>query len=155
MLNRLVRNHPDANRPAAAWVRAACVGLAVLALASCATLNREGVVAPQDGGSVAVRQGAPLVINLSADPATGFGWVLASKPGDAVGLVGGPDYTPDPIPAGMLGVGGTTTYRFRAQAPGTQTLEFAYLRSWDKASAPVRTVRFDVTVTSAGWQNWF
>ena len=127
----------------------------MLALASCATLNREGVVAPQDGGSVAVRQGAPLVINLSADPSTGFGWVLASQPGDAVWLVGGPDYTPDPIPAGMLGVGGTTTYRFRAQALGTQTLEFAYLRSWERGVVPARTVRYDVTVTSAGWQNWF
>jgi inhibitor of cysteine peptidase len=136
-------------------VRAACIGGALFALASCATLNREGVAAPLDGGSVAVRQGAPLVINLSADPATGFGWVMTSKPGDAVWLIGGPDYTPEPIPAGMLGVGGTTTYRFRAETPGTETLEFAYLRSWDKGAAPVRTVRYDVTVTSAGWYNWF
>jgi inhibitor of cysteine peptidase len=136
-------------------VRIACIGMAALALASCATLNREGVVAPLDGGSVAVRQGAPLVINLSADPAPGFGWVLTSKQGDAVWLIGGPDYTPEPLPAGMMGVAGTTTYRFRAQGPGTQTLEFAYLQSWDKGAAPVRTVRYDVTVTSAGWQNWF
>ena len=150
MMKRPVLNHPI--EP---LVRAACVGIAMLVLASCATLNREGVVAPLDGGSVAVRQGAPLVINLSADPATGFGWVLTSKPTDTVWLIGGPDYTPEPIPAGMMGVGGTTTYRFRAEAPGTQTLEFAYLRSWDRGAAPVRTVRYDVTVTSAGWQNWF
>ncbi len=136
-------------------VRIACIGMATLALASCATLNREGVVAPLDGGSVAVRQGAPLVINLSADPAPGFGWVLTSKPGDAVWLIGGPDYTPEPIPAGMMSVAGTTTYRFRAEEPGTQTLEFAYLRSWDQGAAPIRTVHYDVTVTSAGWQNWF
>ena len=95
------------------------------------------------------------MINLSTDPATGFGWVLAGQPGDAVWLIGGPDYTPDPIPAGMLGVGGTTTYRFRAQTLGTQTLEFAYLRSWEKGVVPAKTVRYDVTVTSAGWQNWF
>jgi len=143
------------NRHVVSLARAASMGIALIALASCATINREGVVAPQDGGSVAVRQGAPLVINLSADPATGFGWVLTSKPGEAIWLVGGPDYTPDPIPAGMLGVGGTTTYRFRAQKTGTQTLEFAYLRSWEKDVAPVKTLRYDVTVTSAGWQNWF
>ena len=136
-------------------VRAACVGFAALVLASCATLNREGSVAPLDGGNVAVRQGAPLVINLSVDPATGFGWVLTTKPGDKIGLIGGPDYTPDPIPAGMMGVGGTTTFRFRAQAPGAETLEFAYLREWESGATPVRTVRFDVTVTSAGWYNWF
>ena len=147
--------HPVPNSRSEPLVQAACLGIAALALASCATLNREGVVAPLDGGSVAVRQGAPLVVNLSADPAPGFGWVLTSKPTDTVWLVGGPDFTPDPIPAGMMGVGGTTTYRFRAEAPGTQTLEFAYLRSWDKGAVPVRTVRYDVTVTSAGWQNWF
>ena len=143
------------NRHVVSLARAASMSMALIALASCATINREGVVAPQDGGSVAVRQGAPLVINLAADPATGFGWVLTSKPGEAIWLVGGPDYTPDPIPAGMLGVGGTTTYRFRAQKTGTQTLEFAYLRSWEKDVAPVKTLRYDVTVTSAGWQNWF
>jgi inhibitor of cysteine peptidase len=143
------------DRRIATLVRAACIGGALFALASCATLNREGVVAPLDGGSVAVRQGAPMVVNLSADPVAGFGWVMTSKPGDAVWLVGGPDYTPEPIPAGMMGVGGTTTYRFRAATPGTQSLEFAYLPSWDKGAAPVRTVRYDVTVTSAGWSSWF
>ncbi len=59
-------------------VRGACAGGALMALASCATLNREGVVAPLDGGNVAVRQGAPLVVNLSVDPAGGFGWVLTA-----------------------------------------------------------------------------
>jgi len=132
-----------------------CAAIALLALASCSTLNREGAVAPQGGGSVAVRQGAPFVINLSADPATGFGWVLTSDPGAAVWLIGGPDYTPDPLPAGMMGVGGTTTYRFRAKAVGTSKLEFAYRQSWDKDTAPSQVVRYDVTVNSAGWQNWF
>ena len=136
-------------------VRRACVGSVLLALASCATLNREGAVAPLDGGSVAVRQGAPLVINLAADPATGFGWVLTSNPGDKVWLISGPDYTPEPIPPGLLGVGGTTTYRFRAGAPGSLTLEFAYLRMWEKGAVPAKTVRYDVTVRSAGWENWF
>jgi inhibitor of cysteine peptidase len=137
-------------------IRSSVVAIcAVVALSSCATLNREGAVAPLDGGAVAVRQGAPLVINLSADPANEYGWVLTSTPGDAVWLIGGPDYTPDPIPAGMMGVGGTTTYRFRALSPGTQTLEFAYLQSWDAGMTPVKTVRYEVTVKSAGWQNWF
>jgi inhibitor of cysteine peptidase len=143
------------SRPTSLLVAAAFTGVAVLALASCATLNREGSVAPQDGGSVVVPQGAPLVINLSVDPASGFGWILTSDPGAAVWLIGGPDYTPDPLPAGMMGVGGTTTYRFRAGAPGTAKLEFAYLPSWGKDVAPAKTVRYDVTVKSAGWQNWF
>jgi inhibitor of cysteine peptidase len=135
--------------------RAAWAGVALLAVTACGTLNREGVVAPQDGGSVVVRQGAPFVINLSADPTTGYGWMLTNDPGSAVWLIGGPDYTPDPIPAGLMGFGGTTTYRFRAQAPGTTQLEFAFRRSWEKDVSPAKVVRYDVTVKSAGWENWF
>ena len=136
-------------------VPAALTCVAALAVAACGTLNREGVVAPQDGGTVVVRQGAPFVINLSADPTTGYGWMLTSDPGAAVWLIGGPDYTPDPIPAGLMGVGGTTTYRFRAEALGTTQLEFAFRRSWEKDVPADKVVRYDVTVKSAGWQNWF
>ena len=150
-----MRRRPNGSSTTKSWVAVASTGVALLALGSCATLNREGAVAPLDGGSVVVRQGAPLVINLSADPATGFGWVLTSNPSAAVWLIGGPDYTPDPLPAGMMGVGGTTTYRFRAGAPGTAKLEFAYLPTWGKDVAPSKVARYDVTVQSAGWQNWF
>jgi inhibitor of cysteine peptidase len=133
----------------------ALMGAAALCLASCATVNREGVVAPLDGGAVAVRQGAPLVINLSADPTTGYGWVLTSDQGKSVWLIGGPDFTPDPLPAGMMGVGGTTTYRFRALDPGTTRLDFAYRQSWEKDVPPAKVVRYDVTVTPGGWESWF
>lgn len=142
-------------RPLALPAHAACTGVALLALVSCSTLNREGVVAGQDGGSVVVRQGAPFVINLSADPSTGVGWVLTNDPGATVWRIGGPDYTPDPIPAGMMGVGGTTTWRFRGKAPGTTTLEFAYRRSWEKDVPPAKVVRYDVTVNAGTYQNLF
>ena len=136
-------------------LQVACAAFSMLALGSCASLNREGSVAPLEGGNVVVSQGAPLVINLSPNPATGYGWEMTSKPGDAVWLIGGPDFTPEPKPAGMLGVGGTTTYRFRAMVPGSQTLEFAYRQTWEPGVQPTQVVRYDVTVKSAGWQNWF
>src|SRR5258708_12178479 len=144
-----MRRRPNGSSTTKSWVAVASTGVALLALGSCATLNREGAVAPLDGGSVVVRQGAPLVINLSADPATGFGWVLTSDPGAAVWLIGGPDYTPDPLPAGMMGVGGTTTYRFRAEAVGTSKLEFAYRQSWDKDTPPTPSVQYTTPLQSA------
>ena len=141
-------------RPIETLVPAACSAVALFALTSCATLEREGVVAPQDGGSVAVRQGVPLVINL-AEPATGYGWAMTGDPGAAVWRIGGPDFTPDPLPAGMMGTGGTTTYRFRAETPGTATLEFAYRRFGETNVPPAKVVRYDVTVSPGGWQSWF
>ena len=143
------------NRLSHSSLAAVVASAAVAALTSCATLNREGVVAPQDGGPVAVQQGAPLVINLAAEPATGYGWMLTTDQGKSVWLIGGPDYTPDPIPPGMMGVGGTTTFRFRALDPGTTKLEFAYRRFWENDVPATKEVRYDVTVTPGGWQTWF
>ena len=143
------------NRSSPSWAALIGAGAAVAALASCATLNREGVVAPQDGGPVAVRQGAPLVVNLTAEPAAGYGWMLTTDQGKSAWLIGGPDYTPDPIPAGMMGVGGTTTFRFRALDPGTTKLEFAYRHFLEKDVPATKVVRYDVTVTPGGWQTWF
>jgi predicted secreted protein len=133
-------------------VGAAC---AVAALASCATLTREGVVAGQDGGAVVVRQGTPLVISLEAVPTTGFGWTLTSDPGAPLWLIDGPDWTADPKPEGLMGVPGTTTYRFRAKEAGTSTLEFAYRRAWDDGAPPVKVVRYDVTVRKAAFFDLF
>jgi hypothetical protein len=46
-----------------------------------------------------------------------------------------------------VGIGNTTTYRFRAKAPGTASLEFAWRAPPDQPSAPARTVRYDVTIS--------
>ena len=136
-------------------IRVAGVLLGLAGLASCATLNRDGVMAAVGGGGLSVRQGAPLVISLAADSTAGYGWVLTSDPGKAVWLVGGPDFAPEPVPAGVMGVGGTTTYRFRALDPGAVKLDFAYRPILEKDAPAARVVSYDVTVTSGGWMNWF
>ena len=144
------------SNPRLLTLRAAGVLLVLAGLASCATLNRDGVMASVGGGSVAVRQGAPLVISLAADSTAGYGWVLTSDPGNAVWLIGGtPDFAPEPVPAGVMGVGGTTTYRFRALDPGVVKLEFAYRPILEKDAPAAKVVGYDVTVISGGWMNWF
>ena len=127
----------------------------VLALAACASVNRDEVAAPADGGAVAMRVGTALVVSLPPDPDSGSGWVLQSASPN-LALVGGPDYTPSPKPPGLVGVADTTAFRFRARDVGTGTLEFAWvaLPAQAPASAPVavpapvpaRTVRYDVTI---------
>ena len=73
-----------------------------------------------------MRTGAPLVVSLPPDPAAGYGWVLRSASPN-LALIGGPDYTPEPLPPGLVGVANTTAYRFRATAPGEGKLEFAWV----------------------------
>lgn len=116
-----------------------------LALASCASVNRDEVAAPADGGNVAMRVGTALVVSLPPDPATGYGWVLKSSSPNLY-PIGGPDYTPAPKPPGLVGVADTTAFRFRAGAEGTGSIEFGWVSPPGQPPAPERTVRYDVTI---------
>ncbi len=127
------------------WVPAVAVAAAVLGLGGCASLQGIVVAAPPQGGAVAVKAGAPLVVSLPADPETGYGWVLKSA-GSNVKVTGGPDYMPSPKPVGATGVAGSTIYRFRAGSPGTTSLEFNWEAPPGTKPAAARTVRFEVTV---------
>ena len=128
--------------------RIALVIPAAVALASCATIEREEVAAPPQGGSVTMRTGTPLVVSLPPDPDTGYGWVLRSSSPNLL-LVGGPDYTPQPKPAGLVGVADTTAYRFRAvRARAPRSLEFVWTAPPGSAPVPERVVRYDVQITS-------
>jgi inhibitor of cysteine peptidase len=116
-----------------------------LASASCATLEREQVAAPANGGKVAMRVGTPLVVSLPPDPSTGYGWVLRSATPN-LQLVGGPDYTPLPKPPGLVGVPDTTAFRFRATETGSGALEFAWSVPPGAAPQPDRVVRYEVAI---------
>jgi inhibitor of cysteine peptidase len=121
-----------------------------LTLASCATLQREEVSAPANGGAVAMAVGAPLVVSLPPDPDTGYGWVVRATPPN-LELVGGPDYTPQPKPPGLVGVPDTTAFRFRARETGTGTIVFGWAVPPGAAPQPERVVRYDVTVGPRPW----
>ncbi len=121
----------------------------VLLAAGCASLERDGVAAPADGGSVELRSGSPLVVSLPPDPSNGYGWVLVSATPN-LSLIGGPDYTPAPKPPGLLGVGDTTAFRFRAGEPGPGALEFTWAAPPGQPPvSPARTVRYEVKVSPA------
>lgn len=121
-----------------------------LAVASCATLERDEVAAPANGGTVAVRVGSPLVVSLPADPDAGYGWVLRSATPN-LQLVGGPDYTPQPRPPGLVGVAATTAFRFRAVETGPGHLEFGWSVPPGAPPQPDRVVRYEVTVGPGMW----
>ena len=121
-----------------------------MVLASCATLEREEVAAPANGGTVAMRVGTGLVVSLPPDPDAGYGWVVRSATPN-LQLVGGPDYTPKPKPPGLVGVADTTAFRFRATEMGTGTIVFGWSVPPGAPPQPDRTVRYDVTIGPNLW----
>lgn len=103
------------------------------------------LTAADSGQTVAARVGTRIVVNLDANPTTGYRWRLADgldqqvvKPVDQV-------YEPRAAPPGLVGSGGTDHWTFEAVGAGTTALTLEYVGPG--TSAPVaRTFTLTVRV---------
>jgi inhibitor of cysteine peptidase len=115
-------------------------------LAGCATNSSTRVLTPLDNGhEVTVTVGQVLVVELPSNRTTGYEWNYRIV-GGVFEQVGQREFMEDAHPFGMVGVGGTEIWRFRAVKGGRQTLRLDYVRPWEKDVAPVKTVSFNVVV---------
>jgi len=123
--------------------------LFVLLLAGCATTSGPKVLTDFDTGhEITVAVGEVFDVELPSNRTTGYNWSEQSTGEVVVEQVGKPVYVPNPAPFGMVGVGGKEIWRFRATKAGRQTLRLDYARPWESGVTPVRTVSFNVVVTS-------
>jgi predicted secreted protein len=107
-------------QPPAAW-RVALLLLAALLLAGCAHIYTIG---PADSGkTIQLQQGDSLVLQLSANPTTGYHWVIEQNDSTRLPLQSS-DYSADN--PGTIGGGGTTSFTFKAMQPGTVSLALQY-----------------------------
>jgi inhibitor of cysteine peptidase len=123
------------------WV----IATACLVLAACGSDNDDSVVVyRQPGDTVSVSGGKRFMIELEANPTTGYTWQVSAAPGDQVRLVD-QDYTPTGTQ--QPGSGGVQQFTFEARSAGSTTLAFDYVRPWEKDVAPAQTATFPVKVT--------
>ncbi|WP_280358303.1 protease inhibitor I42 family protein [Nocardia otitidiscaviarum] len=99
-----------------------------------------------NGTELDVRPGQRLLIRLPSNPSTGYSWGTVRFDQGILIQDGDPDYQADPGPD-MPGKGGTETWAFRAERPGTTTLELVYARPWEEPSDADE--RFTLTVRVA------
>jgi inhibitor of cysteine peptidase len=119
--------------------------VALLVLAACGSDNDDDVtVFRQPGEAVDVGNGSKFMIELEANPTTGYSWQLSAPPGDQVSLVD-QDYTQTGTQ--QPGSGGVQQFTFQAKATGSTSLAFDYLRPWEKDVAPAQTATFSVKVS--------
>jgi inhibitor of cysteine peptidase len=122
------------------------VVLALLAglLAGCGS-NDTNVTAANNGQPATVHVGGKVVVELDANPSTGFTWDVAALDTKILTQVGQAEFksaSTTPMP----GQGGTQTLRFQAIAPGTTTLKLIYHRPFDQTTPPAQTFSVQVTV---------
>ena len=85
-----------------------------------------------NGQTVTATAGQRVVIELKANPTTGYAWFLESFP-SSLELV---KFSFTPGGTNMPGAGGTQTVEFRAKSPGTAAIDLVYRRPWEKSDAP-------------------
>ena len=95
-----------------------------------------------DGGLVVqVAVGDELLLDLEANPSTGYSWVDESVASAAVVAVGEPEFIAQ---SDLIGAAGIMRCRFEAVDVGTAELILAYRRPWETDVEPERW--FTVTV---------
>ncbi len=85
---------------------------------------------PDNGQTVTVPLGTTIMVQLAANPTTGYNWTPVSVTVPVLTLTGS-SYTPDRVPSGVVGSGGMDTFRFRAFKTGQQQLRLNYARPWE------------------------
>jgi inhibitor of cysteine peptidase len=120
--------------------------LASLILASCATPPPREIDASADGARITLVQGQALSVTVDANPYTGYRWMVERGAAAVLQPVGEPLYTPVSTSAPLVGAGGTMTFDFVARAAGSDTLQLAYRRTWQKDAAAERSFHVEIVV---------
>ncbi len=95
---------------------------------------------------VTVERNQTLVVTLEANVTTGYRWETVAGFTPVLTQIGTADYIARSAEPPVAGAPGDMTFRFRAQSPGTITLEFAYRRPFEANVAAAKTLRYDVRV---------
>lgn len=81
--------------------------------------------------SINLKLNQRLVVQLKANPTTGYQWILTEHP-SFLKIIHENVYQPDDYLKGMVGVGGQTEWSFQAQAKGNAALVLIYQQPWEK-----------------------
>jgi len=96
------------------------------------------------GRTIELATGQELRLELAANRSTGYAWEWVDRDASVVALLGEPTYTAPS--SGALGAGGTATWRFRAERPGSSRLRLVYRRAWEHGAEPARTLTLTLRV---------
>ncbi len=105
------------------------VGAAVLAVGRTQSWHPRSYTVDGEGYSAQVVNGNELILDLDANPTTGYSWVITSAPEQFASDYD--NYVQDEAEEDMTGVGGTQEYHIVALNDGTGTMTLEYKQDWD------------------------
>lgn len=105
------------------------VGAAVLAVGRIQSWQPRSYTVDGEGYSAQVVNGNELILDLDANPTTGYSWVITSVPEQFASDYD--NYVQDEAEEDMTGVGGTQEYHIVALNDGTGIMTLEYKQDWD------------------------
>jgi inhibitor of cysteine peptidase len=117
----------------------------VFALFSGCGTNGSSLTDADNGKQISMRPGEILTLTLESNPTTGYSWQVMELDRAVLTQEGDPEYKQSSGAEGLVGAGGTETFRFKAVGSSETTLELGYMRPWESVP-PVETFTIQVDV---------
>jgi len=108
--------------------------------------------AEKSDSAIEATVGKEFTISLESNRSTGFGWQLPKPLDETIVKFVSNDYQNAPEAPGkerVVGVPGKEVWTFKALKSGKITIEFKYVRPWEKDKAPAKTQSVTVEVKEA------
>ena len=131
------------------------VSVVMLLVAGCSLVVRAGggsggegqvLYLADDGRTIELAMGQTLVLELDANPTTGYSWQVAESAAGILEQVGEPTFKRAATDAATVGAGGVQVYTFRAAESGEGLLELVYHRLWGEDVDPLNIFTVKVVV---------
>jgi inhibitor of cysteine peptidase len=117
----------------------------IFALFSGCGTNGSSLTDADNGKQIAVRPGEMLSLTLESNPTTGYSWQVLEIDSAVLAQEGDPEYKQSSVAEGLVGAGGTETFRFKTAGSEETTLSLGYMRPWESVQ-PVETFTTQVEV---------
>lgn len=117
----------------------------VLALSSGCGTNGTSLTEADNGKQITLQTGDTLTITLESNLTTGYSWQVMEVDEAVLVQEGEPEYKQSPGSEGLVGAGGTETFRFKAVGSGETSLGLGYMRPWESVQ-PVQNFEIQIKV---------
>lgn len=132
------------------WLTLAILAL-VLTACGGGTPGETKLTADANGKTIDLTLNQTLVLTLDSNATTGYKWNLVGEPNAQVVKFISSNYNAPQTNPGVVGAGGTETWKFQAVGVGKTTFKLGYFRPFDpKDVAKEFSLTINVTPVSSG-----
>lgn len=117
-----------------------------MVMTGCGKADEVYLTADQLNGIFAMNKGETLVIELPANPSTGYAWEVENLDTTIFEQIGDIEFVQESKEEPVVGAPETQIIRLKAVASGQTTLNIIYHRSFEPAVPPLETKWLDVDV---------